>query len=231
MTTIEVPGTAPAPPGSQGVKLGVAGFSILLGAVLAWAATASGDPSLWFVFAVFILVVAAFIGWLACNHVGRAGRVRLTWCAHRAWSRGCWAALESRGGQLLMLTTSIVMMLIPAGVIISLPEAGIVMPLLIGVIGLMGTVDGILSLRNPVGWFFDQYIIAIVGPGKRLAAFSWAEVEKVELGRGGGSDRARAHSDHSERQHRFRSRRRGAGDRVLPHQPALTTRAVRRQIP
>lgn len=83
-----------------------------------------------------------------------------------------------------MLTTSIVMMLIPAGVIISLPEAGIVMPLLIGVIGLMGTVDGILSLRNPVGWFFDQYIIAIVGPGKRLAAFSWAEVEKVELGRG-----------------------------------------------
>lgn len=174
MTSIQVPGTVAAPPVPQSVYLGLGAFYVLLAATLVWVASDSGDPSLWALPLVFTLLMGAFIGLIASNHVGRAGRIRLT------RRKGCWAALASPTGQLLLLVASILTLLITTGSIIALPEANIRVWLL-GPIGLFGMVESILRLRNPVGWYFDQYTVMVIVPRKGPTAFTWDEVKRVEL--------------------------------------------------
>ncbi len=174
MTTIEVPGIDPAPPIHAGFYVGLGAFTVLLVAGLAWMAVDSGDPSVWALPVVIAPIMAAFIGSVAFNNVGKAGRIRLT------RRKGCWAALGSRTGRLLMLTASILTLLITTGFIIVLPEAHIGVWLL-GLFGLFGMVEGAMRLRDPVGWHFDEYIASVIVPRKGPTAFTWDEVGRVEL--------------------------------------------------
>ena len=178
MTTIKVPSIVPAPAVPWGAYLGLGTFSILLVAASAWVAADSGDPSLWAVFAVITLIVGASIGSAVSTHFGRAGRIRLT------RRRGCWAALGSRTGQLLLLTASVLTVLIATGFIIAMPESH---PLLwgLGLAGVFGVVEGALRLREPIGWYFDQHMVMITVPRKGSTAFTWDEVEGVDVKRRG----------------------------------------------
>ena len=174
MITIKVPGVDPAPPVHTGFYLGLGAFTVLLVAGLAWMAVDSGDPSLWALPAVIAPLMAAFIGSTVSNNVGKAGRIRLT------RRKGCWVALGSRTGRLLMLTASILTLLITTGFIIALPEVHIGVWLL-GFVGLFGMVEAAMRLRDPIGWHFDEYMASVIVPRKGPTAFTWDTVARVEL--------------------------------------------------
>lgn len=174
MTDIEVPGTVPAPPFPQDVSIGLGAFFVLLQAALVWMATDAGDPSLWALPHVMTVMMAALVGLIVSNHVGKASHIRLT------WRKDCWAALGSHTGQLLILAASVIIVLIAAGFIIALPKVHFVVWLL-GLIGLFGVPESIMRLRTPIGWRFNQYMLSVIVPKEGYTAFLWDEVERVEL--------------------------------------------------
>lgn len=173
-TTIEVPGIVPAPRVPWGIYLGLGAFTFLVTAVLAWMAVDSRNPSLWALPLVFFVMMAGGIGLILSVHVGRAGRIRLTRRKDR------WSALGSRTGKLLLLTAWVLVLLMTTGFIIALPEAH---PLvwLFGLFGILGIAESSLRFRVPFGWHFDEYMMMVVIPRKGPTAFTWNEVEKVEL--------------------------------------------------
>ena len=176
MITIEVPGIVPAPRVPWSISLGLGVLFILLEAFLVWLAGASGDPSLWALPSVWILIASAYVGANLSTFIGRAGRIRLT------RRRGYWAALGSRAAQLFLLTASVLTLLITAGFIIALPEASFLV-WIFGFIGLLGIADSALRLRNPFGWHFNQFVVMVFMPKKGSTTFTWDELQRVELRR------------------------------------------------
>lgn len=174
MMRIEVPGIVPAPPTSQVVYLGLGAFTIVVGGVLALMAANSGDASLWALPLVFCVMMVGFIGWILFIHHGRAGQIRLI------RREGSWAALGSRTGKLFMLAAWILVVLITTGSIIALPE---VHPFvwLFGVLGILGIAESSLTFRIPFGWHFDELVLMVVVAKEGPTAFTWNEVEEVEL--------------------------------------------------
>ena len=187
MTTIEVPGSPSGFPSPWATFAGMGIFCVSLLAVLAWVASDSGDPSLWALFVMFGLIVGTFVGSIATNHVGRSGRLRLT----RA--NGCWAALGSRTGQLLILGAAVASLSISTGAILLLPAVHIGV-WLFAPLSLLGIAEAAWRLKEPYGWYFDQHMAGVTVPRRGSTAFTWDEVQQVTVTRRGVDVRGRGHT-------------------------------------